>query len=136
MVNDIISRIKAIRRNKGISQEAIAYDLGIDYSTYGKIERGQIALTVDRLSRIAEILGVPVSDLYDFQPVTKTDASIAAGHKVFSNEQEYRMRLNRCLADLEIARKESEYLRIQLRDKERIIELLEHQPQPELTAAK
>ncbi len=34
-MTDVIENIKNIRRSKGISQESIAYDLGIDYSIYG-----------------------------------------------------------------------------------------------------
>src|ERR1700749_1553101 len=63
-MSDVIENIKNIRRSKGISQESIAYDLGIDYSTYGKIERGQISLTVDRLEKIARILQVSIEDIY------------------------------------------------------------------------
>ena len=60
----VLQNIKNIRKAKGVSQESIAYDLGIDYSTYGKIERGQIALTIDRLEKIAEILDVSVRGGY------------------------------------------------------------------------
>lgn len=59
----ILSNIREIRKKKGLSQETIARDLDIDYSTYGKIERGLIELTVPRMYRIAEILGVSINEL-------------------------------------------------------------------------
>lgn len=61
---ELLNNIRVIRKQKGISQESIAYDLGVDYSTYGKVERGDIELTVVRMEKIALILDVPMSDFY------------------------------------------------------------------------
>lgn len=63
-MSTLLKNIKTVRKEQGISQESVAYDLGIDYSTYGKIERGQISLTVDRMEKIAKILNVKVSEIY------------------------------------------------------------------------
>ena len=60
----LLSNIRTTRKSKNYSQTYMAYELGIDYSTYGKIERGLIMLTVGRLEQIAEILDVDVSDIY------------------------------------------------------------------------
>jgi len=61
LVNAIVARIREVRKQKGISQESIAYFLDIDYSTYGKIERRKLSLSVDRLLQIADFIDV---DLY------------------------------------------------------------------------
>jgi transcriptional regulator with XRE-family HTH domain len=63
-VDQILENIFKIRKRKGYSQENMAYDMGIDITTYGKIERGKISLTVNRLEQIAKVLKVKVSDLY------------------------------------------------------------------------
>jgi transcriptional regulator with XRE-family HTH domain len=60
----ILENIKNLRKEKGLSQESVAFDLGIDYSTYGKLERGHISLSVERMIEIAEILNVPLLDLF------------------------------------------------------------------------
>lgn len=59
----IINRIKEIRKEKGISHEAMAFDLGISQVAYSKIEKNETKLNVDRLYKIAEILDTKVSDL-------------------------------------------------------------------------
>lgn len=59
----IINRIKEIRKEKGISNEAMAFDLGISQVAYSKIEKNETKLNVDRLYKIAEILDTKVSNL-------------------------------------------------------------------------
>ncbi len=51
-------KIRIIRNAKGLSQESVALELNIDAVNYGRLERGQSKITVDRLERIAKILGV------------------------------------------------------------------------------
>lgn len=59
----IINRIKEIRKEKGISHEAMAFDLGISQVAYSKLEKNETKLNVDRLYKIAEILDTKVSEL-------------------------------------------------------------------------
>lgn len=65
---DIIENIKTIRKNKGISHEAMALNLGITQAAYTKLEHNETKLTVDRLYKIAEILEVKVEDLLQVEP--------------------------------------------------------------------
>jgi len=118
----LIQNIRTIRKQKGISQESVAYDLGIDYSTYGKIERGQIALTVDRLEKIATILGVTVEELYKWHENPKSSDAAESDNTI----AQYKSQLNKCEQELESTRREVALLQEQLKDKEKIIELLEH----------
>tara|TARA_R110002094_G_scaffold163439_2_gene147973 strand:+ start:469 stop:705 length:237 start_codon:yes stop_codon:yes gene_type:complete len=50
-------RLVEIRRAKGFTQEQLAYASGIDRSYMGKIERGQVNLTLKKLYIIAHCLG-------------------------------------------------------------------------------
>ncbi|MDR2122017.1 MAG: helix-turn-helix transcriptional regulator [Flavobacteriaceae bacterium] len=63
----IINKIKAIRKDKGISQEAMAMNLEISQAAYTKLERNETKLTVDRLYKIAEILGVKIESLLNLE---------------------------------------------------------------------
>ena len=62
---NVIENIKTIRKNKGISHEAMAVNLGISQTAYTKIEREETKLTVDRLQKIAEILDVKIDDIFE-----------------------------------------------------------------------
>jgi transcriptional regulator with XRE-family HTH domain len=55
--------VRRIRLERGISQEALAYDADIDRSYLGSLERGEKNPTVRLLARIAEVLGCGVPDL-------------------------------------------------------------------------
>tara|TARA_R110001583_G_scaffold24480_10_gene89319 strand:+ start:16845 stop:17081 length:237 start_codon:yes stop_codon:yes gene_type:complete len=50
-------RLVEIRKAKGFTQEQLAYASGIDRSYMGKIERGQVNLTLKKLYIIAHCLG-------------------------------------------------------------------------------
>ena len=65
---DIIENIRAIRKNKGISHEAMAANLGISQATYTKLEQKETKLTVERLYKIAEIFEMKVEDLLNIEP--------------------------------------------------------------------
>jgi len=122
----LIQNIRIIRKQKGISQESVAYDLGIDYSTYGKIERGQIALTVDRLEKIAKILGVTIDELYQWNSGFAPISSEIGSDKESPQVKELKIKLQKAYAELESLRREVALLQEQLKDKEKIIDLLEH----------
>ncbi len=56
--------IRAVRREKGFSQENFAYSAGLDRAYYGAIERGERNVSALNLMRIAAALGVEVGDLF------------------------------------------------------------------------
>lgn len=51
-------KIRAVRRSVGISQEETAHRAGIDYSFFGRIERGEANPSYLTLLSIANALGV------------------------------------------------------------------------------
>ena len=112
----LINNIKNVRKKKGISQESLAYDLGIDYSTYGKIERGQIGLSVDRLDKIAEILGVSLEDLYGWKKKEEIGKNTS---------DDMQIRIEKYVAELEYSKKEIDSLKKRLKDLSSTIKILE-----------
>ncbi|MDF7818502.1 helix-turn-helix transcriptional regulator [Runella sp. MFBS21] len=55
--------IQELRKNKKMSQEYMAYCLGISQKAYSKIESGKTQLSVERLIQIARLLEVNPSQL-------------------------------------------------------------------------
>ncbi|MDF0750819.1 helix-turn-helix domain-containing protein [Marinobacter sp. 71-i] len=55
--------LRAIRKAKGFSQERLAYDAGIDRSYVGKIERGMVNITIEKIYVFAELLQCSPKDL-------------------------------------------------------------------------
>ena len=63
MSKNIYDKIALLRKEKGISQEYMAEQLGIEQSTYGKIERGAIKLTIEKLELISQVFQLSIIDI-------------------------------------------------------------------------
>ena len=55
--------IKGLRLDLGLSQEALAFEAGVDRSYIGGIERGEHNLALINLIKIAQTLGITSSEL-------------------------------------------------------------------------
>ncbi|EKS41337.1 helix-turn-helix domain-containing protein [Afipia broomeae] len=55
--------VRKLRVKRGLSQEALAVDAGVDRSYVGRIERGIENPTAETLERLAGALEVPIADL-------------------------------------------------------------------------
>ncbi len=53
-------RIREERLKQNITQQAIADHLGIDISSYSRLENGAVEITITRLEAIAEFFKVPI----------------------------------------------------------------------------
>ena len=53
-MENIIEKIKDIRKSKGYSHEYMAHKLEMSQPAYSKIEKNETVLSVDRLFKIAE----------------------------------------------------------------------------------
>lgn len=51
---------------KNLTRDFVAGEMDMSTSGYGKIERGEIDLTISKIYKLATILGVSVSDLLFF----------------------------------------------------------------------
>jgi transcriptional regulator with XRE-family HTH domain len=58
-------RVKVHRVRHGLTQEALAEAAGTDRTTVGHIERGQRAMTLTTLRRVASALDVPAAALLE-----------------------------------------------------------------------
>ena len=64
-MEEILNKIKELRRAKGYTLENMANELNISASTYRKVEMKQTKLTVERLIDITKILEVCLKDVLD-----------------------------------------------------------------------
>ena len=56
--------LRRIRVKRGIAQEQLAYDSGVDRSYVGGLERQTANPTIDLLDRLADALDVPLAELF------------------------------------------------------------------------
>jgi transcriptional regulator with XRE-family HTH domain len=57
--------VRRLRRDRGLTQEKLALDAGIDLTYLGGIERGRRNPSVLVLGRLAAVLGIHPRDLLD-----------------------------------------------------------------------
>ncbi len=56
-------RVRALRKDKGLSQEGLSNLASIDRSYMGQIERGEINLTLTKIYQIADALELTLHEL-------------------------------------------------------------------------
>ena len=61
--------VRGVRVARGVSQERVAFDAGVDRSYVGGLERGETSPSVDILERLTTTLQVAVHELL-VEPVT------------------------------------------------------------------
>jgi transcriptional regulator with XRE-family HTH domain len=59
-------RLRQLRRQNNITQERLAESIGVSVDLISNIERGINAPSFETLEKLAEILDVPVKELFDF----------------------------------------------------------------------
>ncbi|WP_281224913.1 helix-turn-helix transcriptional regulator [Flavobacterium aquiphilum] len=62
----VYKNIKKIRELKNLTREYVADELEMSTSGYGKIERGEVDLTVSKLIKIAKVLNVSIEFIFKF----------------------------------------------------------------------
>lgn len=134
-MDHVLQNIITSRKQKGLSQEYMAKQLGVNASNYSKLERGETRITVERLFQIARVLSVDVDRLlhgtggYPAMAEKLTGSPAAMERNEGYRDLAYQKELLQ--QRVEFLEKMNEQLSTQLRsvehqlkDKEEIIELL------------
>lgn len=70
------SRIRELRRIKGVSQLELAYDMDMSMNTISGIELGKISPKIDTLRKIALKLEVDLPELFEFSQTQSKDKHV------------------------------------------------------------
>ncbi len=90
----IHEKLRTIRISMGYTQDYVANKLFIDPVNYGRIERGQSKITIDRLTKISEILDFDVSEIFSkesFEQQNNTELLL----KIYETELKILDKLNK-----------------------------------------
>jgi transcriptional regulator with XRE-family HTH domain len=63
---DFGKRIQELRRERGMTQEDLAGEVGVDRSYMGFLERGEKNATLDKIGKIAKAFRIRLKELFDF----------------------------------------------------------------------
>jgi DNA-binding XRE family transcriptional regulator len=64
----LYNRIAVLRAERGLTRQALAAALGINYQTVGYLERGEYNPSLELAFRIAEYVGLPVDAVFSRTP--------------------------------------------------------------------
>lgn len=62
---ELHDKIKFVRLSQNLTQGYVADELNIDVANYSRLERGETSISTDRLSKIASILEVNITNLLE-----------------------------------------------------------------------
>ncbi|WP_452225583.1 helix-turn-helix domain-containing protein [Lacinutrix chionoecetis] len=79
--------LKSLRKEKSLSQQAVADGSGMMASTYNRIENMKVTPSIDTVERIASAIGVDFVDLFQSREVS--DKSIAQKLEMINGLSEY-----------------------------------------------
>jgi len=91
-VNVFVENIGKIRRSLGYTQEYMAEQLGLETNTYSKMERGYIALSVERLMDISKIFNMSIAEIEHFSDMKNYPLFDDKMHILIEMIQEYERR--------------------------------------------
>ncbi len=102
MKNTIGYRIRKLREAKDLSQENIAFELGLSRSAYNKIETGSTSPNTNRLQEIAKVLEVDITEFFkDSKAVSKAeDPKLQYGFATKSDIEEMMKVIQSMLSDI------------------------------------
>jgi transcriptional regulator with XRE-family HTH domain len=95
MNKKIYDNIRRIREMNDLTRDYVAAELQMSTSGYGKIERGEIDLTLSKLYKISAIFGISITDLlyFDVSNVFKNNMigsesikQLVKSETIFNNE--------------------------------------------------
>lgn len=85
-------RLRALRKERGLSQERLGALSGLSGKFIGEVERGEKSISVDSLYHVAVALGVPLRVLTDVQGGRRTTAPSEDAERIFALVAAHRRR--------------------------------------------
>jgi DNA-binding XRE family transcriptional regulator len=69
---EVYSRLEEWRIDRGLSRQGLADAVSVHYQTIGYLERGEYSPSLALALQIADVLDVPLNDLFSLTPFTRS----------------------------------------------------------------
>ena len=77
-------RLRALRKERGLSQERLGRRSRLSGKFIGEVERGEKSISVDSLYHVSVALEIPLRELTDVRSERHTQAPTAEAQKIFA----------------------------------------------------
>lgn len=108
-MNVIGQKIKRLREEKGITQEAMAVQLDVTQSNYGRLEKDDRRLNVVKLLKIVRILNTNISHIFN-----EADTAVATENtdNLNNNKEVYDILVESLRSEIQHLKEEISFLRV------------------------
>ncbi|MFP9115616.1 helix-turn-helix domain-containing protein [Flavobacterium sp. RHBU_3] len=113
-MNVIGQRIKKLREEKGITQDAMAVQLDVTQSNYGRLEKDDRRLNVVKLLKIARILDVNIMYMFNGMAESGTEQPKESS-LTQTNKEVYEILVESLRAEIQHLKEEVNFLRVIVR---------------------
>jgi transcriptional regulator with XRE-family HTH domain len=77
-------RVRALRKQRGLSQERLGDRAGLSGKFIGEVERGEKSISIDSLYRVAVALEIPLRELTDVRADKRSAVPSEEAEKIFA----------------------------------------------------
>jgi len=77
-------RLRALRKQRSLSQERLGDRSGLSGKFIGEVERGEKSISIDSLYRVSVALEIPLRDLTDVRAAKETSVPSEDAEKIFA----------------------------------------------------
>jgi transcriptional regulator with XRE-family HTH domain len=77
-------RVRALRKQRGLSQERLGDGAGLSGKFIGEVERGEKSISIDSLYRVSVALEIPLRELTDVRADKPSAAPSEEAEKIFA----------------------------------------------------
>jgi putative transcriptional regulator len=73
------NRLAALRADRGLSRQALAETVGVNYQTIGYLERGDYNPSLELAFRLSDVFGVPIEAIFSRTPMRPMSEELYGG---------------------------------------------------------
>jgi len=77
-------RLRALRKQRGLSQERLGDDAGLSGKFIGEVERGEKSISIDSLYRVSVALEIPLRELTDVRADKQSAVPSEDAERIFA----------------------------------------------------
>ncbi len=74
----IYNRLQVLRAERGLSRQALAEAVEVNYQTIGYLERGDYSPSLELAFRFSELFGLPIEAIFSTKPLKPLSESLYA----------------------------------------------------------